>query len=504
MRIKVSFILFRCFPTTSFFLPITRFMCRQILFFLSVLLVVLLLVLILSKFWRYSEFSEYEHSNVFWLWKDVILSPADSLWLEPVHLQYPKNIRFVINKSLETSGPLSHLLPLSSIPNLRQYISNINKVQYVKNEDLYGQLPTRDNFNSTRSSPKHVMIIQVHNRSIELSLLIESLRRTKGIETALIIFSHDFYSDELNNLIGSIRFTRTVQIFYPHSMQLFPNTFPGTDPRDCNSRIKPTEAMNIECLNARWPDTFQHYRESHFTQIKHHWLWKIEFVMNHFYPTKYYKGYFILLEEDHFVVEDILYMSEFISKNIWSPLKTDGIIAFGSYDKNNMYLSNVVELTYWLAPKHNMGMAVSRTVWKNIEQCLNLFCLYDDYNWDWSLQYIGQNCFPGKLKALTLPLSTRVFHLGECRGIHHQKNICSTELLATNILQMFNGPLLTKLYPTSLHLSEKIHTENVKQRVNGGWSDERDRSLCQSLFSNKWNKLLTQWAPKLIEYSPIY
>ncbi|CAH8583534.1 unnamed protein product [Schistosoma haematobium] len=432
MRIKV-----RCFPTTSFFLPITRFMCRQILFFLSVLLVVLLLVLILSKFWRYSEFSEYEHSNVFWLWKDVILSPADSLWLEPVHLQYPKNIRFVINKSLETSGPLSHLLPLSSIPNLRQYISNINKVQYVKNEDLYGQLPTRDNFNSTRSSPKHVMIIQVHNRSIELSLLIESLRRTKGIETALIIFSHDFYSDELNNLIGSIRFTRTVQIFYPHSMQLFPNTFPGTDPRDCNSRIKPTEAMNIECLNARWPDTFQHYRESHFTQIKHHWLWK-------------------------------------------------------------------VELTYWLAPKHNMGMAVSRTVWKNIEQCLNLFCLYDDYNWDWSLQYIGQNCFPGKLKALTLPLSTRVFHLGECRGIHHQKNICSTKLLATNILQMFNGPLLTKLYPTSLHLSEKIHTENVKQRVNGGWSDERDRSLCQSLFSNKWNKLLTQWAPKLIEYSPIY
>ncbi|VDO74959.1 unnamed protein product [Schistosoma mattheei] len=55
-----------------------------------------------------------------------------------------------------------------------------------------------------------------------------------------------------------------------------------------------------------------------------------------------------------------------------SPLKTDGIIALGSYDKNNMYLSNVVELTYWLAPKHNMGMAVSRTVWKNIEQCLNV------------------------------------------------------------------------------------------------------------------------------------
>ncbi|XP_018648329.1 putative beta-1,2-n-acetylglucosaminyltransferase II [Schistosoma mansoni] len=498
MHIKV-----RWFPT-PFFLSTTRFMYRQILIFLSVLLVVLLLMLLLSKFRRYSEFSEYDHSNAYWLWKDVILSPTDSLWLEPVHLQHPKNIRFVINKSSETSGPLSYLLPFSSISNLRQYISHINMVQYVKNEDLYGQLPTRDNFNSTRSSPNHVIIIQVHNRSIELSLLIESLRRTKGIETALIIFSHDFYSDELNSLIGSIRFTRTVQIFYPHSMQIFPDTFPGTDPRDCDSRIKPAEARNIECLNARWPDTFQHYRESHFTQIKNHWLWKIEFVMNHFYPTKYYEGYFILLEEDHFVVEDILHVSELISKNVWSPLKTDGIIALGSYDKDNNYLSNVVELTYWLAPKHNMGMAVSRVVWKNIEQCLNLFCFYDDYNWDWSLQYIGQNCFPGKLKALTLPLSTRVFHSGECRGLHHQKTSCSTELLVTNILQMFSGPLLTRLYPTSLHLSEKIHTENIKQRVNGGWSDERDRSLCQSLFSNKWNKILTHWAPKLIEYSPIY
>ncbi|VDQ16696.1 unnamed protein product [Trichobilharzia regenti] len=81
--------------------------------------------------------------------------------------------------------------------------------------------------------------IQVHNRTLELTLLIESLRRVKGIEKALVIFSHDFYSDEMNNLIASIRFTRTVQIFYPHSTQIFPNSFPGTDPRDCESRLSP-------------------------------------------------------------------------------------------------------------------------------------------------------------------------------------------------------------------------------------------------------------------------
>ncbi|CAH8513167.1 unnamed protein product [Schistosoma turkestanicum] len=480
-------------------------MCRQIILFILILLIVLLSVLLLRNIWRYPEFSAYEHSNVVWLWKKVVLSPNDSLWLEPIYLQHPKNITFVVKKSSKTSGPLSHLSPFSSIRNLRQYISNINMLQYVNNEDLYGKLPSRNNFDSIKSSPKYVILVQVHNRSTELRLLIESLRRTKGIETALLIFSHDFYSDELNSLIGSIRFTRTVQIFFPHSLQIFPKTFPGTDPRDCDSRMKPTDARNIGCFNARWPDTYHHYRESHFTQIKHHWLWKIEFVMNHFYPTKYYNDYFILLEEDHFVVEDILHVCGLISKTVWSPLKTDGIIALGSYDKDNEYSSNTIHLTHWISSKHNMGMGISRVVWKNIEQCLKSFCDYDDYNWDWSLQFIGGKCLSDKLKVLTLPLATRVFHLGECRGIHHQRNACDTQLLAAKILQIYSGPLLTKLYPTSLQLSEQLSSmNNHKQTPNGGWSDKRDRSLCQSFLSNKWDEQLIHWAPELTKYSPIH
>ncbi|KAK4470237.1 hypothetical protein MN116_005811 [Schistosoma mekongi] len=486
------------------FLPKLPFIYRRILtLFLSLLLILLVVNLPSITFWRYPELSTHERSNVLWFWKDTVLSPVISLWSQSVRLQHPKNVAFDLKVAPPNPGPFSNLLPLSSISNLRQYISNINRLHFVQNENLYGQLPRRDNLTFI-TSPEHVIIVQVHNRSVELSLLIESLRRTSGIEKALIIFSHDVYSDELNNLIGSIRFTRTAQIFYPHSIQIFPNSFPGTDPRDCHSRISPAEASDTGCLNSGWPDTYKHYRESNFTQIKHHWLWKIEFVMNHFYPTKYYNGYFILLEDDHFVVEDIFHVSTLISNRIWSPLKADGIVALGSYDKDNKYVSSMAEVTYWLAPKHNMGMAVSRAVWRKIEDCLGQFCDYDDYNWDWSLQYVGQKCFPNKLKALTLPQSTRVFHLGECRGLHHQKNVCSTEILATNIIQLFSGVVLAKLYPKDLYLSNRLPAVDPKQTVNGGWSDPRDRNLCRSFLSNRWNDLLIQMAPTLIKYPPIY
>jgi len=44
--------------------------------------------------------------------------------------------------------------------------------------------------------------------------------------------------------------------------------------------------------------------------------------------------------------------------------------------------------------------------------CRQVFCNYDDYNWDWSLQYVGVKCLPNKLKAIIVK-SPRVYHIGE-------------------------------------------------------------------------------------------
>lgn len=59
-----------------------------------------------------------------------------------------------------------------------------------------------------------------------------------------------------------------------------------------------------------------------------------------------------------------------------------------------------------------MGFAFSQKTWHEIIQCASYFCNYDDYNWDWSLQHVSQQCLKDKLKAMVLK-GPRVFHIGE-------------------------------------------------------------------------------------------
>lgn len=66
----------------------------------------------------------------------------------------------------------------------------------------------------------------------------------------------------------------------------------------------------------------------------------------------------------------------------------------------------------WISSKHNMGMALNGDTWKNIKDCAVHFCNYDDYNWDWSLQHLSQQCLEQKLFAIVVK-GPRVFHIGE-------------------------------------------------------------------------------------------
>lgn len=82
------------------------------------------------------------------------------------------------------------------------------------------------------------------------------------------------------------------------------------------------------------------------------------------------------------------------------------------------------EVTPWISSKHNMGMAFNRVTWNKLRKCAAQFCSYDDYNWDWSLQYIAQTCLPPSRGAGIAPRAEsglitmtmrapRVFHIGE-------------------------------------------------------------------------------------------
>lgn len=86
-----------------------------------------------------------------------------------------------------------------------------------------------------------VLLVQVHSRLNYLNELILSLNETKHIEQTLVIFSHDVYDAQMNKLIESIDFCATLQIFYPYSLQIFRNEFPGAHPNDCPKNLKKSE-----------------------------------------------------------------------------------------------------------------------------------------------------------------------------------------------------------------------------------------------------------------------
>ena len=82
------------------------------------------------------------------------------------------------------------------------------------------------------------MTPQVHNRIQYLRQLIVSLSQARGIESALLIFSHDFWDPEINRLVASVDFAKTMQIFYPYSIQTHASEFPGESKNDCPRDVK--------------------------------------------------------------------------------------------------------------------------------------------------------------------------------------------------------------------------------------------------------------------------
>ncbi|CAN8025810.1 unnamed protein product, partial [Ixodes persulcatus] len=160
-----------------------------------------------------------------------------------------------------------------------------------------------------------VILVQVHDRWHYLQHLIESLSRAQGIERALLIISHDYYDSQVDFLPSAIPFCKVMQIFFSYSTQLFPNQFPGRDPMDCSRDIGKEKAFQVKCLNAKYSDSYGHYRESKFTQIKHHWWWKINVVMDTLNVTRSHKGPVLLLEEDYYVAPDYLSAARLLLDN---------------------------------------------------------------------------------------------------------------------------------------------------------------------------------------------
>ncbi|KAL4718746.1 hypothetical protein ACJJTC_001815, partial [Scirpophaga incertulas] len=324
----------------------------------------------------------------------------------------------------------------------------------------------------------------VHTRLTYLRHLIVSLAQARDIDRTLLIFSHDYYDEEINNLVRSIDFTKVMQIFYPYSIQTHPYEFPGTDPNDCPRDAKFDQAIKLNCNNALHPDLHGHYREAKYTQTKHHWWWKANRIFNQLQCTAGHTGLVLFLEEDHYVAEDFIHMLYLLRNMADKSCPQCEILSLGTYLKTYQYhlSGDKVEITPWHSSMHNMGFGFNRTVWNNIMELEDQFCAYDDYNWDYSLLHLSQNR-PGKEKfKVVLSKGPRVFHIGEC-GIHHKKSNCNASTVISKVQQLLKNAKAYMFPSRVLATVTSGGAKNNKKLVkgNGGWGDIRDQELCTNM-----------------------
>ncbi|XP_014668548.1 PREDICTED: alpha-1,6-mannosyl-glycoprotein 2-beta-N-acetylglucosaminyltransferase-like [Priapulus caudatus] len=362
---------------------------------------------------------------------------------------------------------MPRVMHTGDISEIQRVIMEINAKQLIVNAHLF------DGF----SWDGTIIVVQVHTRANYLHYLIESLRKTAGISDVLLIFSHDYYSSDVNDVIRKVDFCQVMQIYYPYSIQLNQHRFPGEDPSDCTRDIQKSQAKIKGCPNAEWQDSYGHYREANYTQIKHHWWWKLHFVMDVLEVGRMHKGVIVLLEEDHYVAPDFIHLLNLMITTQMRSHPAINILNLGNYQKRPNFprYYNTYSIEMWRSSEHNMGMVLFRDTWKTLVNHTEAFCKYDDYNWDWTLMHISQNLMSPSLRVMYLR-APRIFHIGDC-GMHKKGTKCDPVPTVSKYEGLLNG--LTKfLFPDSIVLTNNPVRKLRKLKPNGGWGDPRDHQLC--------------------------
>ncbi|KAJ3606195.1 hypothetical protein NHX12_025716 [Muraenolepis orangiensis] len=360
-------------------------------------------------------------------------------------------------------------LNFASVSELAKSVLNADYRQFVLNADRFPL------------DPQLVLVVQVHDRPQYLRLLIRSLEAASDVQGFLVIFSHDYFSEEINAIVQGITFCKVLQIYFPFSTQLYPESFPGPDPRDCPRDASREQAVQSGCLNAEYPDSYAHYREPAVAQTKHHWWWKMHFVWERVAAMQGYRGFAVFLEEDNYVLPDLYHHYRAMAEYRAAHCPDCDVLALGNHKAPDAgFPGHTAQLVTgsWMSAKHNMGLAVSREVYYKLMGCNEDFCTYDDYNWDWSLQRLSGTCISKPLKVLAAR-GTRVLHTGDC-GLHQKSKECQPEQAAQKVEEYLRLAKDGLFPPGDLVLSTAELVEHKAHVKNGGWGDPRDHTLCKN------------------------
>jgi len=95
----------------------------------------------------------------------------------------------------------------NQLPRVAHMRGNLSEIKLAMLEANWRQsIANLDMFDLVSSDSAVVIVVQVHNRTEYLRHLVSSLRKAVDIDRALLVFSHDFYSDELNDIVAAINF----------------------------------------------------------------------------------------------------------------------------------------------------------------------------------------------------------------------------------------------------------------------------------------------------------
>lgn len=356
-------------------------------------------------------------------------------------------------------------------------IDMMNEEQKVYNLDIFGPVTEATN----------VIVVQVHTRIEYLKVLVDQLSKVKGIEDALVIFSHDVFLPQVNENIQRINFTRIMQIFYPYSIQTYPDKFPG-----------PSGTDKV------------HKRDARMSQIKLHWWWKVNFVFEQLRLLKNFKGVISFTEDDTYFTENALWMLD-LMKVVMIRNQCEGCQILSLAENGRLQVlrgiryenilrksGNTSEMEYSKGILYeklpSIHFAFNRTVWNKLKGCSKEFCSYNDYNWDWTVRKMFKNpkCMPEPVKTLGL-IWPRVFHIGDCGHHHFTSNGDCNPTRLTGVA--FNtSELYAKLWPKRLEEiivdeeekwkgGEKLEDKEKLHKGFGGFSDPRDIRLCELIGS---------------------
>uniref|UniRef100_A0A5S6QLA9 Alpha-1,6-mannosyl-glycoprotein 2-beta-N-acetylglucosaminyltransferase n=1 Tax=Trichuris muris TaxID=70415 RepID=A0A5S6QLA9_TRIMR len=310
-----------------------------------------------------------------------------------------------------------------------------------------------------------IIVVQVHDRLNYLKELIGSLEKVRGIGDALVVFSHDTYSAGANAVVEAIHFCRTIQLLYPLRLELFQN-FPNADAANCSHENKG---------KCRRSDQLRSPKVASLAQIKHHWWWKAIQVFEHIAPTMKYDGWVLFLEDDHYVSADLLDVIKGIVSKKDSICKSCEFLVLGNYNPLNTYAKPThVGVVPWFSSLHNLGLAFNKSVWLEVRKHAKTFCTYNDYNWDWTLNYISMHVLPTRWMAIVAE-KPRVFHVGDC-GVHKTSGAC-TDMLA-KVKQYLEKTFPPPTEVGSIEVHPMLPTHRKTSVPNGAWADVRDHLLC--------------------------